>query len=335
MQSLIPPSFRLRQKRESTWRELDYLVNKAENGSLKSLTPRELTRLPILHRLTVSSLAAARSLSLNQNLLDYLENLTARSHVCLNTNRPKLLPALQRFFGQHFPHLVRRYALQLLFSTLIFAAGALTAFTLTLDNSERFYSFIDPAMAQGRNPDATDQELRSVLFDSADADELSVFAASLFDNNTRVGILCFALGFAFGIPVIYLLFTNGMIIGAMAALYHSRGLSYEFWSWILPHGIPEILAILLCGAAGLAMAKAVIFPGRFTRLRNLSVIGREAGAIVGGTVGLFFIAALIEGFFRQLVQDPVIRYGVASLGMLLLVSYFVAVGRMRRKEQRR
>ena len=68
------------------------------------------------------------------------------------------------------------------------------------------------------------------------------------------------------IPVFYLLFSNGVMLGAMSALYHSRGMALDWWGWILPHGVTELLAIVLCGAAGLVQGQAVVFPGRRTRL---------------------------------------------------------------------
>jgi uncharacterized membrane protein SpoIIM required for sporulation len=93
-------------------------------------------------------------------------------------------------------------------------------------------------------------------------------------------------------------------------VYASRGLGFSFWAWVLPHGVTEMLAVCLSGVAGFMLAHAVIFPGVYRRVDSLMLRGREAALIMLGAVALFFIAALLEGFFRQLVTSELIRYSV-------------------------
>jgi hypothetical protein len=50
--------------------------------------------------------------------------------------------------------------------------------------------------------------------------------------------------------------------------------------------------------------------------------GRQAANVVLGTVPLFLIAAVIEGFFRQLMLDNGIRLTVAAGTAVLWVVYF-------------
>ena len=75
------------------------------------------------------------------------------------------------------------------------------------------------------------------------------------------------------------------------------------------------------------LAQALVFPGRHTRLRNLSLKGRDAGVIVLGAVAMLFAAGMIEGFFRQLVHDPLTRYLVAFATLVLWGVYFAFAGR--------
>jgi uncharacterized membrane protein SpoIIM required for sporulation len=149
----------------------------------------------------------------------------------------------------------------------------------------------------------------------------------LFTHNARVGMLCAALGFAAGVPVMLLLFTNGLLLGAFAALYQDRGLGIEFWAWILPHGVTELLAVVLCGAAGLAVGESLLFPGRHTRLVNLGRRGREAGVVVLGAVLMLLLAGLVEGIFRQTVHDVFVRLSVALLSAVWWTLYFTGAGR--------
>ena len=308
------------------------MVEHAEKHGVHSLGEADLVALPRLHRAAVSALSVARAISLDRNVLDYLEGLTARSHFCVYVGRRDAGRAFLEFWAQGFPRAVRGAAPQFALAAALLGAGVLTAFVLVLGDLDLYHAFVPSALAQGRDPDASVAELRAVLYDE-NADLLSaltLFASFLFHHNTQIGILCFALGFAAGVPVLYLLFQNGLMLGAMAALHHARGLSVDFWGWILPHGVPELLAVVLCGAAGLLQGTAVLRPGRRTRAAALREAGRHAGVIVLGAVGLFLLAAVLEGFFRQLVHSVPTRYAVALTGAAAALLYFRTAGRTQR-----
>jgi len=121
----------------------------------------------------------------------------------------------------------------------------------------------------------------------------------------------------------------------MAALYASRGLAGEFWAWILPHGVTELLAVTLCGMSGIVFGASIAFPGPEGRLETLARRGRDAGLVVMGAVGMFFVAALIEGIFRQVVHSVAARDAVAIGTAIGWIIYFGVCGRERRPRRAR
>jgi len=321
-------SYEFRRERQDKWTALERLVTSVERSGLRSLSAKELHELPILHHAVLSSLSVARSISLDRNLLDYLEGLAARSYFCLYGSREPIRSVFGTFFLHRFPAAVRALAGPMLLSAAVTIVGAATAFAMTTKDPEWYYSFVSDAMAGGRDPAASTAELREVLYDRPGTSaELSHFAAFLFTHNARVGMLAFALGFVAGLPTIWLLFTNGLVLGAFAALCHSRGLSVDLWGWLLPHGVTELLAVVLCGGAGLALGGAVVFGGRESRLRALARAGRRAGVVVFGTVAMFLAAGLVEGIFRQRVTDVVTRYVVVLATAAFWFVYFRYAGR--------
>jgi uncharacterized membrane protein SpoIIM required for sporulation len=328
MTALSLKSFKFRRERERSWRELESLVNRAERGGVKALSETDRLRLPILYRGALSSLSVARAISLDRALLDYLEALCQRAYFVVYGPRQSARTAIWRFLSVRFPATVRRYAGAVLLAGLFLVAGGLAGYLLTNADPERYYSFVPDGMAQGRDPTATTEFLRDGLYDQGTTQSaLATFSAFLFTHNAKVGMLCFAIGFAAGIPVFILLFQTGLMLGAFSWLYMSRGLGIDWWGWVLPHGVTELLAVVLCGAGGLAMAKALVFPGRLRRLDALARVGREAAVIVAGAVLMFFIAGLLEGFFRQMVTDPATRYAVVFLTAAFWLSYFTLAGR--------
>ncbi|HEX3126260.1 MAG TPA: stage II sporulation protein M [Thermoanaerobaculia bacterium] len=321
-------SSRFRREREQTWRDLEQIVDRLEKGGVGALSADELSLLPSLYRGAASSLAVARAISLDRGLLDYLDALVARGYIAVYGNRRPAGEAIAEFFRLRFPQAVRRHALYIAAAFLVMILGALTGWRLTLLDSERYYSFVGEGMSQGRTPSASTQELREALYSDKEADgTLGVFASFLFTHNAKVGILCFALGFAAGVPVLFLLFSNGLTLGAFAALYQTRGLGMELWAWLLPHGVSELTAVCLCGAAGLILGNSLIFPGPHTRLQNLALRGRSATMLVVGAVVMLLVAGLIEGIFRQVVHDPIIRWSVAVATFLFWSLYFLLGGR--------
>ncbi len=323
-------SLQFRREREAGWRELEALVSQVEKRGIRSLDAGDARRLAMLYRGTLSALSVARAISLDRNLVTWLEGLCARAYLCVYGTKHHLGSALRGFLLDWFPAAMRRIRWHLLLSAVLLAAGGLTGFLLTLGNLDLFYSFMPGAMAGDRTPAATTEFLRSVLYDHEPlSDRLSTFASILFSNNARIGIMAFALGFVLGLPTIFLLFYNGLGIGAFAALYHTRGLSLDLWGWLLPHGITELFAVVVCGACGLMLAQAILFPGRHSRLEQLKLRGREAAGIVVGAVVLFFIAAIFEGFFRQMVTDIEARY-LTALGVGgFWLAFFLLLGRRR------
>ena len=321
-------SYEFRRERERSWAELERLVDRVERRGIRSLEASDLVRLPVLYRSALSSLSVARAVTLDRNVLDYLESLTGRAYFCVYGTRRHLAEAVRHFFAERFPRAVRDFRWHLALAALFLVLGAVAGWLLTAADPDRFYSFVSSGMAMDRNPAASTSSLREGLYhDESAADRLSAFATFLFTHNARIGILAFALGFAFGLPTFFLLFANGLVLGAFAWLYGSRGLGVEFWAWVLPHGLTELFAVVLCGGGGLVLAASLVFPGRHGRLKNLAVRGREAGVLVLGAVFLFFGAGLIEGIFRQTVQSVPIRWTVAAASATLWAIYFARAGR--------
>lgn len=318
-------SAQFRREREQSWRELEGLLERVEKSGLPSLTAEELNRLPVLYRSAVSSLSVASAISLDKNLLDYLHALVGRAYICVYGTKRRVGEAVAEFFRFQFPWVVRRYLAFVVLSLALVSLGTFTGYRMTKADPERYYGFVGE-MAQGRTPTSSREELRDVLYQTGEED-LPVFATFLFTHNSKVGMLCFALGFAAGVPVIYLLFSTGLMLGAMLAIYDNHGLGAEFWAWILPHGITEIGAICLCGAAGMVIGTSIVFPGRYTRMRNLALHGREVALLAMGAVVMLFFAGMIEGFFRQMVQNVGIRWSLAAFTLVFWTVYFVMAGR--------
>ena len=322
MAELKLKSQRFRQQREGDWRRLESLMDRVEKGSPASLTDDELLAVPVLYRATLSALSVARATSLDQALTAYLETLTARAYFFVYGPRSTLLSRFTDFLTRDWPAAVRNLWRETLASAGLMLLGIVVSATLTLQDSDWYYSFIDPELAAGRDPTASTESLRKGLYDGAGQDGLSAFATFLFTHNAQVAILSFALGFAFGVPTAVLMAMNGAMMGAMLVLYFSHGLGFELGGWLAIHGVTEIFALILAGAAGFKIGWAMAFPGDRDRIDAATEAGRTAATVMGGVVVMLMFAGLLEGFGRQLITSDIARYAIAGVSGLLWCLYF-------------
>lgn len=332
--ALVLRSSEFRHGREESWRELEALIGRAERRGVRSLSAEELQRLPLLYRSTLSSLSVARSIALDRNLLLYLENLTLRSFLCVYGPRTFLLEGLADFFRRGFPAAVRAVRWHFALALACLLVGSIAGFSLTLVDEAWVSALVPSALAGGRGPSST----RASLLDDeifapwpGPAQAFVAMSNFLFQHNTMVGILTFSLGVAAGVPTILLLVYQGLGFGAFLALHYNRGLLGDFAGWVSIHGVTEFTAILLCGAAGLAIADRILFPGRYGRIESLAVNGRMAAQVAVGAMLLFFVAGILEGGFRQLVASTPLRLVIGVATGLAWSVYFARAGRGRPK----
>lgn len=319
-------SRRFREEREADWRRLEDLLDRATKKSPRALSEEELIDLPRVYRSTLSALGIARSTSLDKDALDYLESLSTRAYFFMYGSRSTLFERISSFISRDWPKAVRDLWRETLVAAVVTFAGAFAAITLVGADSDWFYSFVPAELASGRTPVASTETLRGTLYNNDAGSGLSIFATFLFTHNARVALFAFALGFAFCAPTIFLLAWNGCVLGAFLALYAGRGLAFEFGGWLSIHGVTEIFAIALAGAAGIRVGWSIANPGAKTRLAAASEASRTAGVALGGVVVMLFIAGLLEGFGRQLINSDVGRYGVAIATGAFWLCYFYLGG---------
>jgi uncharacterized membrane protein SpoIIM required for sporulation len=317
MAELQLKSHRFRAEREADWRRLEALLSRVERGGPRRLTRDELVEMPVLYRQALSSLSVARAISLDQHLVAYLESLCTRAYFFVYGTRSRPLERLAGFFSHEWPRAVQGLWRETLVSGLLMVTGAITAFLLVSRDPDWFEAFIPQALASGRDPTATTAFLRETLYKPADAHEaLSTLATFLFTHNAQIAIFAFALGFALCLPTAALMVFNGTMLGAFLALFATRGLAFQATGWLMIHGVTELFAVTLAGAAGFSIGWAVAFPGERSRVDAAADAGRRGATVMGGVIVMLFVAGLLEGFARQLIRDDIARLAIAGASAL-------------------
>lgn len=318
----LPPdairSARFRAEREPGWRRLEQLLNRTERGGARALSYDQALELASLYRQAMNSLSVARAISMDKALLTYLEALCARAYLAVYAPQESLRGLFSQLLRQGIPQAVRRCLPALAIGFLAMLLGAVLGWVLVRQDPSWFYSFVPSGLADGRTPEASADYLRTTLFDGAGQgqDGMTAFASFLFSNNTQVAILTFALGIFLCAPSFVLTFYNGLVLGGFTSVFAGKGLGYEVAGWLSIHGVTEIAAICLACAGGAQLGLALLLPGRQPRRAALRDRGRDAVKLMLLAGLMLVVAALIEGFLRQLVTSTPLRLAIGwGLGL--------------------
>ena len=288
---------------EDRWNELRRLL-----AQRRSLDGRSVLRLAGLYREATADLAFARRRFPSDPVAGQLERLVAeaRSVVYGGSGRRQ---GLVGFFLDTYWILVaeRRRPLALAAALLVVPglAGALWAVV----DADSLLGVLPPEFLWVTAADSTDQ--------GYGAAGLVGFSTYVLTNNIRVTLTAFALGVTWGVGTAWILVQNGVIFGALAALAVQAGNWEVFVAAVAAHGILELSCIVVGGAAGLSIGRAILRPGPRTRREAL---GREALVAVQlalGTALWLVVAGFVEGFASRTglgwVPTTIIGVGLGGL----------------------
>lgn len=312
-------SVRFRKEREPGWRRLEELVLRVEKSGMTGLSFNEAQELTSTYRQTVNSLSVAREISMDEALLTYLDRLVSRAYLVIYAPQARLGSLFAKLFVYGIPQAVRRSWGVLLASFLLMMLGAALGYALFMRDDSWFFTFVPGGLADGRTPGASAEYLRTTIYgnEGGAMDSLGAFASYLFSHNTQVAILVFSLGVFYTLPSFLLTFYNGLMLGSFFALFADAGLGYDMFAWLSIHGVTEISAICVACAGGFKLGHAVLMPGQMSRRDALRYAGRDATKLLILAGLMLFVAAILEGFFRQTVQSAGLRlfigWGIGAL----------------------
>ena len=305
------------------WAELEDRLDAIEKDSVQSMGIAELKRFHYLYQRASADLAKIVTFSAERELRGYLESIVGRafSEIHETRQKPHRLAPIHWFFNT-FPATFRRHHRAFWISLMItmlgfaFGGGAISFDPGAKDALMPFpHLRMDPSERVQREQSAEKDRLQG---------RKATFSSYLMTHNTRVSMLALGLGMTWGIGTILLLFTNGVLLGAVALDYIMAGETRFLLGWLLPHGSIEIPAILLAGQAGLVLAYAVIGWGKPVSLsaRLRAVSGDLVTLIIGIAIMLVY-AGIVEAFLSQ-YHEPVIghdykiAFGIMELVLLAL-----------------
>lgn len=307
------------------WRRLQALVDKAGRRGLTSLGPRELEEFTVLYREVVADLARAHTYGGSLRLCFHLERLAAEAHNLFYRDAREGSGSLL-WLRRGFPATLRAHGRYAAVAAGLLFLPALITYAGVQANPELARTLV-PVHMITRAEEAGDRLARGEQYVDIPPVQMSVFSSQVMTNNIQVAFLAAAGGVLAGIGTLAILVFNGIHLGSVFALYGLEGAQRLLWLFVLPHGVIELTAIVVSGAAGLFVGKTLIAPGRRTRARALQDEGKTVLSLVAGAAVLLVIAGLVEGFVSPAVAPDAFKIGFAlSVAVLLFLYLFVPKG---------
>jgi len=133
--------------------------------------------------------------------------------------------------------------------------------------------------------------------DRIEADRMFALAAlRIIVNNAWVCVLVFVSGLLGGVFPLIVLFLNGLHLGSFFGYATRVGTVDHLLRFILAHGPVELTAICVSGAAGLCLGRALLAPGRRTRLEAMRAEAATGARMLTGALFSILIIGTVEGF---------------------------------------
>lgn len=288
-------------EREEQYRRLEEILKRAESRDLKRFTREDLVEFGHIYRVAAADLARARYVLRSPMLAEYLNDLVGRAHHLIHRRQVDIWGGFLRFVRRDFPCTVRREIKVVLFSTIIMVASILIGgFAYSVDPEWGQLIWDKPMLRQYAQ--TVEQEHEALLATAIEEEHMAAASAFIITNNIRACVTAAAGGILFGLGTLWALTFNGFLLGVVGVMFMSQGFEQNiyFWSGILPHGVLEIPAICIAGAAGFLFAKGILVPGKLTRGDSLRQVSKNSIKLLAGVFFLLVIAGLIEGFITPM-----------------------------------
>ncbi len=327
---------RLVAERRDRWSELADLVARAQKSGVESLDGEETRKLARLYRETTADLARLRTIGIDATIEQYLERLVAGGHNLLyrsGSSGPEGGGVLD-FLLHGFPRLVRDSRRYVVAATAIWFLGVMLSYSVA---TVRFDLARDLCPQQYLDRAERAATLRTVHGHSSyiemDPTFTPLFSSQLVANNVQATFVAFALGVTAGLGTAAVLLLNGVLFGAVAAVFAQEGVGDVFWTFVAGHGFVEIPAFLIAAAGGLRLGGALLRPGARTRGDALVHEAVEAGQLLGGTTVLLILAALIEAFVSPSNLSVTAKVAVGMTSGAVVLAWLLLGGRGSRSEE--
>jgi uncharacterized membrane protein SpoIIM required for sporulation len=290
------------------WKQFQY-----ETATEPDEMARQFTEL-------VNDLGYAKTFYPNSRVTAYLNKLAARIYLGIYRNKKEDSSRIIRFWKTELPLTIRKYHRELLYSFCLFLLFAiLAAFSAAHEED-----FVRGVLGDNYVEMTEENIARGDPFGVYKNGSQLLMFLEIARNNIQVSFMMFVTGFFAGLGTLYMLFQNGVMLGAFQYYFFAKGLGWASVLVIWIHGTLEISAIIIAGGAGFVIGNSFLFPGTYSRLVSLKRGAKDGLKIMIGLVPVFMLAAFFEGFITRYSTMPLwLSISILTGSLVFVVWYFI------------
>jgi uncharacterized membrane protein SpoIIM required for sporulation len=206
---------------------------------------------------------------------------------------------LVRFFTRTFPALFRLHLPLMGVATALFLLAILWGLAITALQPSLGTAILGPAAVAGL------EEGRLWTESLVTTTPPSVSSSGIATNNVSVALTAWIGGLLAGLGPLYVLVSNGLLLGSVLGLTLHYSMGGELLEFISAHGFLELTLILVASAAGLALGRAMVTAGDRPRSLALRDAGRDSLRLLLGCLPWFVLLAVVEVFVSPRPELPV------------------------------
>ena len=306
------------------WRSAELVVD--------AVGETEATQLADTYIDVTSDLAFAQTHYPESKITRYLNNLASALHNEIYRSQRYRWSRLLTFWTDEVPRTMWEARRELLTSFIIFLTSALVGMLSQLFDPEFCRIILGDNYVDMTLQNIANGEPMAVYNGDPESDMFSMITL----NNVKVSFITFVLGVFTSIGTGFVLFQNGVMLGSFQTFFAQHGLLWQSALAVWLHGTLEISAIIVAGAAGIAMGNGWLFPGTYPRLVSFRRGARRGLRIVVGAVPLFVVAGFIEGFFTRHTEWPdLLRLSIILCSLAFVIYYYIVLPKKKNHELRK
>ncbi len=265
-----------------------------------------------------NDLAYAQTYYPGSKTLLYLNGIASQAHQKIYINRKESKNRLVSFWKYEFPLFFKQYHGTLFYAFLIFfLAICIGAISTYFDDS--FVRLILGDAYVNETLNNIEEGDPTAIYKSGS--EIGTFLGITI-NNIRVAIIAYAFGAIISVGTAWVLFNNGVMLGAFFTFFYNRDLLFTASKSVWLHGTIEISVIVIAGCAGFVMGNSLLFPKTYSRKVSFVKGAKDGLKIMISTIPFFIIAGFIEGFITRYSNMPVWLSMLIIFSSLALIIYY-------------